>query len=347
MIHIGKRSVGQGHPCLLVAEIGINHNGDLDLAHRLIDVATEAGADAAKFQSYRTEDFVPDRSITYEYISQGQRVVEKQYDMFKRCELSSTALVELQEHCERRGLVFFSTPTSEEGVKDLVHMGVPLLKNGSDYLPHLPLIRAMARTHLPTVISTGMGTLAEIDDAVNAFRDAGGKDLILLVCTSSYPAPPEDTHLRRIPALGTVTGCPVGLSDHTNGIIAAVGAVALGSCIIEKHFTLDKNLPGPDHRFSADPAEFRALVQSVRTLEKSLGEPTIGPTESERLGRRNFRLSCVAARDLPIGHCLDESDIAFRRPGDGLPPKAVEWLLGRRLARGITAGHVFLPEDFV
>jgi len=347
VIHIGKRSVGQGHPCLLVAEIGINHNGDLNLAHRLIDAATEAGADAAKFQSYRTEDFVLDRSITHEYISQGQRVVEKQYDMFKRCELSSTALVELQEHCERRGLIFFSTPTSEEGVKDLVRMGVPLLKNGSDYLPHLPLIRAMARTHLPTVISTGMGTLAEIDDAVNAFRDAGGKDLILLVCTSSYPTPPEDTHLRRIPALGTVTGCPVGLSDHTDGIIAAVGAVALGSCIIEKHFTLDKNLSGPDHRFSADPAEFRALVQSVRTLEKSLGESTIGPTESERLGRRNFRLSCVAARDLPIGHCLDESDVAFRRPGAGLPPKAVEWLLGRRLARGVTAGHVFLPEDFV
>jgi len=346
-VRVGNRLIGAGHPCFLVAEVGINHNGDLDLAHRLIDAAAESGADAAKFQSYRTEDFVIDRSIAYEYISQGQRVVEKQYDMFKRYELSPTALVELREQCERRGLIFFSTPTSEEGVKDLVRVGVPLLKNGSDYLPHLPLIRAMARTHLPTVISTGMGTLAEIDDAVNAFRDAGGRDLVLLVCTSSYPAPPEDAHLRRIPSLGAATGCPVGLSDHTDGIIAAVGAVALGACMIEKHFTLDKNLPGPDHRFSADPAELRALVQGVRTLEKSLGQSTIGPTQSERLGRRDFRLSCVAARDLPIGHCLGESDIAFRRPGSGLPPKAQEWLLGRRLARSIAAGHVFLPEDLV
>lgn len=345
-IRIGDRLVGPGQPCFIVAEIGINHNGDINLARKLIDAAADAGADAVKFQNYRTEDFISDRSLTYEYVSEGKTIVEPQFDMFKRCELPPSALPELKEYCDKRGIIFFSTPTSEEGIADLVSVGVPLLKNGSDYLTHLPLIRAMARTGLPTVISTGMATLAEIDDAVRAFREAGGRDLILLHCVSVYPAPVDEMHLRKIPALATVFDCPVGLSDHTEGIVVAIGAVALGACLIEKHFTLDKNLPGPDHRFSADPAEFRALVEAVRTLEKSLGESRIGPTPSEMLSRREFRLSCVAARDLPAGHRLSEADVAFRRPGTGLPPSAIEWILGRRLGRDVPAGKIFEPDDF-
>ena len=346
-VRIGDRWVGGGQPCLLAAEIGINHNGDLDLAHRLIDAAADAGADAVKFQNYRTEDFISDNSLTYEYVSQGQTVVESQYAMFKRCELAPAALAELCQHADRRGVVFFSTPTSEEGIADLVRVGAPLLKNGSDYLVHLPLIRAMARTGLPTVISTGMATLAEIDDAVRAFREAGGRGLILLHCTSSYPTPAEDVHLRKAPALAAAFGCPAGLSDHTEGIVAAVGSVALGACLIEKHFTLDRNLPGPDHRFSADPAEFRSLAAAVRTIERSLGESAVGPTPSEQLGRRDYRLSCVAAQDLPLNHRLTEADIAFRRPGTGLPPRGSAWLRGRRLTRAVGTGHVFQPEDFV
>lgn len=345
-IRVGRKWVGEGHPCFIVAEIGINHNGDLKLAKKLIRAAKKAGADAVKFQNYRTEDFISDRSLTYEYISQGRRVLETQYDMFKRCELSFEALAELKEYCDQQRIIFNSTPTSEEGIRDLVRLGVPLLKNGSDYLVHLSLIQSMARTGIPTVISTGMATLGEIDDAVRAFREADGKDLILLHCVSSYPAPPEDVHLRKIPLLAEIFGCPVGFSDHTSGIIAAVGAVALGACWIEKHFTLDKNLPGPDHRFSACPTEFRGLVEAVRTMEKCLGERRIEPTPSEILGRKNFRLSCVAARDLPEGHRLCQQDIAFQRPGTGLPPKAIGWLLGQRLTRPVNAGHVFDTNDF-
>jgi N-acetylneuraminate synthase/N,N'-diacetyllegionaminate synthase len=345
-IQVGDRTVGPGHPCFLAAEVGINHNGDLNLAHRLIDDAADGGADAVKFQNYRTEDFLSDRALTYEYVSQGRTVVEPQFDMFKRYELPPGALRELREHCDRRGVVFFSTPTGEDGVEELVRVGAALLKNGSDYLVHLPLVRAMARTGLPTVLSTGMATLAEADDAVRAFREAGGRDLILLHCTSAYPTPPEDVHLRKIPTLAAAFGCPVGLSDHTEGSVAAVGAVALGACMVEKHFTLDKGLPGPDHRFSVDPAGFRALAGEVRALEKALGQGAPGPTPSEAAGREGFRLSCVARRDLPAGHRLTEADITYRRPGTGLPPAAAGWVVGRRLQQGARRGQLLRPADF-
>ena len=344
-VKAGERAIGSGHPCFLVAEVGLNHNGDLDLAHRSIDAAADAGADAAKFQNYRTEDFIADRSLTYEYVSAGKKVVESQYEMFKRCELSPDSLAELKRHCDERGVTFFSTPTSEDGVGSLVDLDVKLLKNGSDYLVHLPLVRAMARSEVATVLSTGMATGAEIDDAVRAFREAGGTELILLHCTSSYPTPAGDVNLRKIPALSATYGCPVGFSDHTEGTVAALGAIALGACFIEKHFTVDRELPGPDHRFSSDPAEFEELARAVRYLEESLGSSVIGPTPSEEAGRRNYRLSCVAARDLPAGHRLGEEDVTFARPGTGLPPKGVQWLLGRSLARSIEAGEPFEPSD--
>jgi N,N'-diacetyllegionaminate synthase len=346
VVRVGKRLVGEGQPCFTAAEVGINHNGDMNLAHRSIDAAADAGADAVKFQNYHTEDFLSDRSLTHEYVSQGKTVVESQYDMFKRCELAPHQLLELREHCDRRGVVFFSTPTSESGIRDLINLGASLLKNGSDYLVHLPLIRAMARSGLPTVISAGMAEVDDVKDAVEAFRGAGGRELILLHCTSSYPTPPEDVHLRKISTLARAFDCPVGLSDHSYGTVAAIGSVALGACMVEKHFTLDNGLPGPDHVFSADPSEFRVLVESIRAMEKSLGRPELGPASSEELGRRNYRLSCVAARELSAGHHLTASDVAFRRPGVGFPPKAVDGLINRKLVRDVPSGRVFSVEDF-
>lgn len=343
-ITIGKRRIGGGRPCFIAAEIGINHNGDMRLARRMIDAAAAAGADAVKFQNYRTEDFILDRSLAYEYKSQGRRIKEPQFEMFKRCELLASQLHLLCAHCRKKRIVFFATPTSEDGVAELVRLGAPLLKNGSDYLLHLPLIRAMGKTGLPTVLSTGMATLAEIKKAVRAFRKAGGKKLILLHCTSSYPTPAADVHLRKIPALASRFGCPAGLSDHTDGIIAAIGAVTLGACFIEKHFTLDKNLPGPDHHFSSDPAEFKKMVQAVRFTEQALGTAVIGPTVSEMAGRKNFRLSCVAAEHLPANHVLTRKDVAFCRPATGLPPAEIDRLVGRKLRRPVKAGKVLRRE---
>ena len=213
-------------PTFAAAEVGINHNGQLSIAHDLIDAAAEAGADAVKFQNFRADDFVRDHNLTYGYISQGERVVESQYEMFRRHELTVTNLKELRDHCADLGVVFFSTPSSEHGLQDLVELGCPLVKNGSDYLVHLPMIRAMAKTGLPTVLSTGMSTLGDIDDAVNAFRGSGGRHLALLHCTSTYPTPDDEVNLLRIPALRARYGVPIGLSDHTDGTVAAVGAVA-------------------------------------------------------------------------------------------------------------------------
>jgi len=345
VVQIGEHLMGGGRPCVIAAEVGLNHNGDMELAKRVIDAAADAGANAVKFQNYRTEDFISDRSATYKYISRGKTVVESQYEMFKRHELSGAALCELKAHCDRRGVLFHSTPTSESGVFDLLEMGVSVLKNGSDHLTHLQLIRAMGQTGLPTLLSTGMGTLAEIDEAVRTFRETGNDQLVLLHCVSSYPTPSEDVHLTKIPALAEVFGCPVGFSDHTDGIAAAIGAVVFGACWIERHFTIDKSLPGPDHRFSSDPNDLLALIEAVRAVEKSLGNPLIGPASSETTGRQAFRLSCVAAKDLPANHCLADSDIVFRRPGTGLPPKARDRLVGRRTSRSVAAGHVFEMGD--
>ncbi|HZT87590.1 MAG TPA: N-acetylneuraminate synthase family protein [Stellaceae bacterium] len=338
--------IGPGRPCFIAAEIGINHNGDLDLAHRTIDAARRAGADAVKFQNYRTEDFVRDRSLTYTYRSGGREVTEAQYDLFKRCELDRDALAALFRHCRDIGLIPFTTPTSEAGIADAQAAGAALLKNGSDYLTHLPLIRAMARSGATTILSTGMATLAEIDDAVRAFRGAGGRSLVLLHCVSAYPAPPASVNLRKIPALAAAFDCPVGFSDHTEGIVAAAAAVALGAVMVEKHFTLDRALPGPDHWFSSDPAEFAELVAAIRTAEAALGQARLGPCPEEAEMRGLARLSCVAARDLPCGHVLGSDDIAFARPGCGLPPKGADWLRERRLARNVAAGHVFASADF-
>lgn len=346
IVRAGERLIGGTEPCFLVAEVGINHNGDLKLAHQLIDAAVDAGCDAVKFQNYRTREFLYDHSLTHEYKVHGRTIVESQFELFRRCELGSDALSELCEHCHSQGVIFFSTATSVEGINELVRLGVPLLKNGSDCLQHLKLIRAMAQTGLPCVISTGMGSREDIDDAVQAFREAGGSDIILLVCTSLYPTPLEEANVRRIPALATAFNVPVGFSDHTQGVEAAIAAVALGACMIEKHFTLDKNTPGPDHYFSADPVEFKALVSAVRKVEKSLGHSTIGPTPTEMTLRQHYRLSCVAACDLPAGHRLQESDISFSRPGTGMLPKAEASLLGKLLTKSVPIGHVFKTDDF-
>jgi len=334
------RVIGDGAPSFIVAEAGINHNGDMDRAHAMIDAVAATGADAVKFQNYRTEDFVSDRSLRYEYESGGKTIVESQFDMFKRCELSADALEKLRVHSDRRGLACFATPTGQEGIDQLVRAGAPLLKNGSDYLVNLHLIEAMAKTGLPTVLSTGMATLSEIEDAVTAFTRAGGRELILLHCTSNYPTAPEDVHLRKMTSLKSTFGCVVGLSDHSEGWLVAAAAVAMGACFIEKHFTLDKNLPGPDHRFSNDPAELRTLVEAIRSVERTLGSASIGPTATEEDSRREFRLSCVAATDLEGGIVLQPSHIAFRRPGSGHPPKDIDQFIGRRLIRRLTRGDL-------
>jgi N,N'-diacetyllegionaminate synthase len=332
---------------LPIAEIGINHNGDMALAEEMIRAAARSGADAVKFQNYRTEDFLSDSTLTHRYMSQGGWVIESQFQMFKRCELQPDALQRLKRCCDREGVLFFSTPTNYTGVEELVRLGAAYIKNGSDYLGHLPLIRHMAGSGLPCILSTGMATEEEIAEAVEAFRSAFGRELVLLVCTSSYPTPPESVHLKRITTLAARFGYPVGFSDHTHGWEAAVAAVCLGACMIEKHFTTDKNLPGPDHCFSADPEEFLELSRRVRQVELLLGRAYLSPAEAESGAREQFRLSCVAEADLPVGHVLRIEDVGFRRPGTGMRPALVEYLLGRVLKTAVARGAVFTSDHLL
>jgi len=340
------RLIGGGQPCFMVAEVGVNHNGDLSLAHRLIDAARAAGADAVKFQNYRTKDFIASSDLTYSYLSNGQIRSEPQKHMFERYELDNEQFAELKAHCDDLGVIFFSTPTSIEGLAFLTKLGVPLLKNGSDFLTHVGLIAAMAASTIPTILSTGMATPEEIDDAVGTFRAAGGTDLVLLHCTSTYPAPMEELNLARIPALSHRYACPVGFSDHSLGPVAAIGAVAMGACIIEKHFTLDRAMDGPDHWFSSDPSEWTALVSAIKDVEKAIGTAEFGPTPSELAGRHGFRLSCVAAIPFEKGRVLAADDIVIRRPGTGIPPKFLNELIGRKLARDVVAGAPLVWKDF-
>jgi N-acetylneuraminate synthase/N,N'-diacetyllegionaminate synthase len=345
MITVGNKTIGPGQPCFIAAEIGINHNGDIALAFRTIDAAVDAGVDAVKFQNYYTEDFVLNKELTYTYKSQGKEITERQFDMFKRYELTAAQLKQLKEYCDKKGVVFFSTPTSVRGINDLISIGCPLLKNGSDLLVNLDIIQAMAKTGLPTILSTGMATLAEMDDAVRSFEEAGGKELIILHCVSSYPTPASQVNLNKISSLQKAFTYPVGFSDHTAGIVAAIGSVVMGCCFIEKHFTLDKTLPGPDHYFSSDKAEMTELVKAVREIEKSMGDSKLEPTLLESESRKSFRLSCVAATDLTAGAVLTKKTIAYSRPADGFPPKMAGILEGRKLLRNIKAGEMITFND--
>lgn len=345
-IRAGRKWVGLGSPCLLVAEIGLNHNGDFKLAQRLVRAAARAGADAVKFQNYRTEDFLTNRKLTYSYLNRGRRVTESQWDMFKRCEAPAEWWPKLKRLCHQEGVLFFSTPTSKQGVDQLVKLKVPFLKNGSDYLTHLPLLEYMGRTGIPVIVSTGMADEHDVEAAVCAVRRGGRSALILLHCTSTYPTPSRHVNLRRMVTLRDRFQTSVGFSDHTEGAVAAVQAVTLGATLIEKHFTLDHRLMGPDHCFSSTPEEFSRLVQMVREAEERLGQAALRPDVSERMGRKGFRLSAVAMTSLSAGVRLAEDDVAFQRPGRGMSPAMIRPWLGKMIRHSVAPGHVFRRGDF-
>ena len=323
---------------LIIAEVGLNHNGNLDLAVRSIEEAAKAGADAVKFQNYRTEDFIFDMSLTYTYLSQGKEVTESMWDLCKRCEMKREWLPRLKKICDTLGVEFMSTPTSESGVDDLINVGVTMLKNGSDYLTHLPLLKYMGSTGATVIISTGMADSSEVQDAIDVVCSGGKSNIILMHCTSAYPTKASDVNLNRMIALQDVFKVPVGFSDHTIGSSAAIQAITLGASILEKHFTLDHNLPGPDHWFSVNPSEFRKYVEDVREAELRMGRKSIEPANSEKNIRDEFRLSLIASKDLYIGQILSSSDFVISKPGYGLSPKETERVVGRELVKDISKG---------
>lgn len=330
-IKIGNRFVGGSEPCFIVVEIGINHNGDVGRARKMVDAAVECGADAVKFQCFKAKDFVSDPTVTYTYQSQGMKITEIQLEMFKRYEFDEQQWREIFDYCRMRNVVCFATPQNPSDLDFLLGIiDLPVIKVGSDDLTNLGLLENYAARKKPVIISAGAAFISEIEDAVNTIRGAGNNDLAVLHCVSCYPAEAEEVNLRKMLTISQAFDVVTGYSDHAIGITAATAAVALGAKIIEKHFTLDKNLPGPDHWFSADPKELAEMVRSIQYIEKALGSYVVKPTAREIQTRRTIRRSIVAARDIAQGQVVTEELLSFKRPGTGLCPKYMKYIIGKK-----------------
>lgn len=328
----------------IIAEAGVNHNGDLALAKKLVEAAATAGADAVKFQTFKASNLVSKIAPLAEYQKQNTAQEESQFEMLQRLELSEEAFRELKNFCFEKDILFLSTPFDVESLELLDRLEVPFFKVPSGEITNLPFLRAIAQKKKPMIVSTGMATLAEVKEAVAAIRHAGNGDIILLQCVSSYPADPADANLRAMLTLKDAFGLPVGFSDHTAGIEVALAAAALGAHVIEKHFTLDKNLPGPDHKASLNPEELRALVKGIRKVEAALGDGEKKPSAAECNVMEAARKSLVAACDIPEGVVLTEKMIAIKRPGNGLKPALFEQLIGRKTKKNFFEGELFSWE---
>jgi N-acetylneuraminate synthase/N,N'-diacetyllegionaminate synthase len=337
-IEIADRSVGRGHPCLIVAEAGVNHNGRVDLARRLIEAAAAAGADAVKFQTFRAERLAGPQAAKAAYQLRTTDASESQFEMLRGLELPLEGYPELMAVCRQRGLLFMSSPFDEESADFLDDLDMPLFKIPSGELTNLPFLAHVARKGKPLIISTGMSTLEEVEAAFDTVVREGNGQIILLHCTSGYPVDPEDANLRAMQTLAKTFGVPVGYSDHTLGIAVPLAAVALGACVIEKHFTLARALPGPDHQASAEPGELASLVHGIRSVEKALGHGRKEPVPSEAAVASVARKSLVAAKDIPAGTKITADLLVLRRPGTGLPPAMLTSVVGRRARRDIEAG---------
>jgi N,N'-diacetyllegionaminate synthase len=328
----------------VIAEAGVNHNGDLALARRLVEAAAAAGADAVKFQTFRADDLASADAPKAAYQAENDGA-GSQRQMLERLELSSEQHHALADHCRQCGISFLSTAFGVRELELLLGLGIGAIKVPSGEVTHRPLLEAMASAaavrQLPVYLSTGMCNLGEVEAALEVFLDAGvpRAQVTLLHCLSAYPAPEDQLNLRALTTLANAFGCPVGYSDHTLGLTAPVAAVALGAVVIEKHLTLDANLPGPDHRASLEPQPFAAMVAAIRSCERMLGDGIKQAQPVELNTRQVARRSVRAARALQAGQILTAADLICQRPADGLSPMRVSQLLGRPVSRSYHASE--------
>jgi sialic acid synthase SpsE len=343
-IKIGERVVGTGEPCYIVAEAGSNHNGSYEQALRLIDVAVEAGADAVKFQHFKAAKLYPRSAGESDYLKTPRSI----YDIIHDMETPDAWVPRLADDCHERGIAFLSSPFDETSA-DLLEPYVPAFKVASYEMTHVPLLRHIARKGKPLIVSTGTATLAEVLHAVEVIQSTGNRQIILLQCTARYPTPLADVNARAVVALREATGLPTGLSDHSRDpIVAPMTAVALGACLIEKHFTLSNHLPGPDHKFAVEPHELKELVQRVRETEQVLGHGRKEVLAAEEELRVFARRSIFATRPITAGETLSADNIAVLRCGKlgyGLDPEQYESLLGRSAQHAIAAEALIQLDD--
>jgi N-acetylneuraminate synthase len=332
----------------IIAEIGANHNGDMELAKKMIDSAVACGCDAVKFQSWTPQSLIAkeeyNRNQSYDdsakkHFGSLKEMVEKYY-------LRDEQHAELKEYCEGKGVDFCSSPFSNKEVDMLVKLDVPFLKIASMDITNIPFLKYAAKTMKPLVVSTGMSTLAEIETAVKTIQAEGNNQLVLLHCISIYPPKDQDIHLRNITMLQQAFDLPIGFSDHSFGASIPLASVVLGACIIEKHFTLDKDLPGWDHEISANPEEMKTICQDSKKIAAALGNTFRIVSEEEEQKKGKFRRSIVSVRNLEKGHVIAEADLAYKRPGTGIPPNEYNYLVGRKLKEAVTEDFLFNWNNF-
>jgi N,N'-diacetyllegionaminate synthase len=343
-IAIAGRTVGAGEACFFIAEAGVNHDGSLEKAIELADVAQRAGADAVKFQSFDATALLRRDAAKPGYQLRTTGSGESQYEMLEKLQLSAQAERAIADHCRAIGITFLSTPYDEAAVGRLVALGVPAIKIASCDLTHGPLLVSAARTGLPIILSTGAATLDEVRQAIDLLAEAGSDDVILLQCTTSYPAPAAEINLHAMASLAGL-GKLIGFSDHSTGTTLAVAARALGAAVIEKHFTLDPSAAGPDHAASLDPRQLGLLVSAIREVEAGLGDGVKDVRDIERDTRALMRRSVVAARRLTAGSVLAEQDLAYKRPGTGVSPMEWRGLIGRTLVTDVEPDHPIARDE--
>jgi len=319
----------------IIAEAGVNHNGSIELAKKLIDVAHNAGADAVKFQTFKAKHLVSKKAEKAAYQKETTDSSETQFEMIKKLELDVDTHKELMEYCKRKNIMFLSTPFDHESIEMLNDLGLNIFKIPSGEITNLPYLRHIGSLKKKVILSTGMADIGEIEDALDVLVNAGtDKDKItVLHANTMYPTPMEDVNLRAMSTIGNTFNVGFGYSDHTLGIEVDIAAVALGATVIEKHFTLDKSMDGPDHKASLEPVELEAMVEGIRNIEKALGLTTKKPSPSEEPNKVVARKSIVAASDIVKGELFTENNLAVKRPGSGISPMRWDEIVGQRAAR--------------
>ncbi|MCB0420791.1 MAG: N-acetylneuraminate synthase [Bdellovibrionales bacterium] len=327
---------------LVIAEACVNHNGDLDIAKKMIDAAAAAGADIVKFQTFKTEKLVSKTAKKAEYQQQNSAVEETQYEMLKKLEISEAAHIELIRYCKERGIEFLSTAFDLDSLKFLKELGLRLFKVPSGELTNYPLLKSVGAFNLELIVSTGMANLGEVEQAVNTLVEAGTdrNHITILHCNTEYPTPLKDVNLSAMMSIKDGLKLRIGYSDHTLGITVPIAAVALGATVIEKHFTLDRELEGPDHRASLLPGELRDMVTAIREVELCMGDGIKRPSESEKKNIAIARKSIAAGKNISEGEVFSEGNLTTLRPGDGLSPMLWEEVIGREARRNFSEGEL-------
>jgi len=339
-IDIHNKKIGDNYPCFIIAEAGVNHNGDLNLAKKMIAVAKKSGADAIKFQTFHADKVVIKTADKAEYQKATTGTEESQYDMIKKLELTDNEFSHLANYSRKKKILFLSTPFDKNSVDVLDEIGVPAFKISSGEITNFPLLTHIAKKSKPVILSTGMSTMDEVAGAVDLLKRNGAPQIAILHCVTSYPAEIQDLNLRVMDTLKNQFNLPVGFSDHSMGIIASIAAVAMGASIIEKHFTLKKTLPGPDHKASLNPKELLSLVNGIRQIEAARGTGIKILTPCEQAIKKVARRSIVSAKTIRAGELIQDTMLEIKRPGTGIDPTCYNNLLNRK-------ARVTIPKDTI